>query len=283
MHGIAASTLVLGGDPVRMSAVWTRLATTAVLAPLVVWLIFGAPVALFRALVVALSAAAVWEIDRMFERAGRARAGWLGVVLGAAVTASFVVDGGPRVVLVLAILIALGAPVVSGRAPSTEPAATMLFALAYVSWLLGHAILLRDLPGGGALVLFLVVVTWVGESAAYAVGSSIGRHKLAPVVSPGKTIEGSAAQVVGSVGTAVLLKLWLVPEWSLAYAVAAGVLLGVLGQLGDLAESVIKRSLGAKDTGGLIPGHGGVLDRLDGLLFNVPAFFYFVTASGVSR
>src|SRR5581483_6878341 len=125
-----------------------------------------------------------------------------------------------------------------------------------------------------------VGVTWAGETAAYAVGSSVGRHRLAPVISPRKTVEGAAAQLAASIVTAVLLAGWLLPAWPAWTAALAGALLGVVGQVGDLAESVMKRSVGRKDTGGIIPGHGGMLDRIDGLLFNVAAFYYFVRCTG---
>jgi phosphatidate cytidylyltransferase len=129
-------------------------------------------------------------------------------------------------------------------------------------------------------VLFLVGVTWFGETAAYAVGSMIGRRKLAPVISPKKTVEGAVAQVVASVVAALVLAPWLVPGWSLAVAAGVGLVLGVVGQIGDLAESVIKRSLGTKDTGGLIPGHGGMLDRIDSLLFNAPVLYQLIAFTG---
>jgi len=89
------------------------------------------------------------------------------------------------------------------------------------------------------------------------------------------------AQLLASTATALVLAPWLLPEWPPAASLAAGALLGVIGQIGDLAESAIKRSAGAKDTGGLVPGHGGILDRLDSLLFNAPALFYFVTWTGI--
>jgi phosphatidate cytidylyltransferase len=164
--------------------------------------------------------------------------------------------------------------------PEGEPAAVTIFALTYVAWLLGHALLLQAFRHGGGLIVFLVGVTWAGETAAYAIGSTLGRHKLAPRISPRKTTEGSVAQVVGSSVAAAALAAWLVPSWTLAQTLGAGVMLGVLGQVGDLAESVIKRSVGAKDASTLIPGHGGVLDRLDGLLFNTPALVYYVKLIG---
>ena len=150
-----------------------------------------------------------------------------------------------------------------------------LFGAVYVGWLLGYAIWLQGRVDGPQLVLFLVGVTWAGESAAYLVGSSVGRHRLAPILSPRKTLEGAIAQVIVSVAAALVLAAWLQPACSLAGAAGGGALLGVIGQVGDLAESAIKRSIGTKDTGGLIPGHGGMLDRIDSLLFNAPALYLY--------
>jgi phosphatidate cytidylyltransferase len=257
-----------------------RVASAAVLIPLVVWLTIGGPAWLCHGLVIALAAATAWELGRMFERAGRATHRWLDSVLAALVTASFVVSGGTVAALTVAVLIALAVPVWRGTSPSTDASTVTLLAVTYCGWLLGHAILVRELPGGGALVLLLLGITWAGDSAAYFVGSTLGRHKLAPVVSPNKTIEGSVAQVIATVIAAIILRPWLAPGWSPAFAVVVGALIGVIGQIGDLAESVIKRTLGTKDTGGLIPGHGGLLDRLDSLLFNFPAFYYLVTVGG---
>jgi phosphatidate cytidylyltransferase len=279
------AAIALRGDAVTASALWRRVASAIVLIPLVVWLTAFAPATLFHALVIPTAAAAAWELGRMFERAGRATHRWLGPVLTAVVVASFVLPGdrrgaeGPVVALTIATLVTLA--VALWRAtPSTEATTTTLLAVTYIGVLMGHAILLRELPDGGSLVLLLLVVTWVGESAAYFVGSTVGRHKLAPIVSPNKTREGAVAQVIASVAAIVALRPWLAPELSTTLAVAGGFVLGVVGQLGDLAESVIKRSLNTKDTGGLIPGHGGVLDRLDSVLFNVPAFYYLVVLGG---
>jgi phosphatidate cytidylyltransferase len=100
------------------------------------------------------------------------------------------------------------------------------------------------------------------------------------MISPRKTVEGAVGQLAASIVAAAALGAWLLPQWPMSTAIVGGALLGVVGQVGDLAESVIKRSLGVKDTGGLIPGHGGVLDRLDGLLFNAPALFYYASWVG---
>jgi phosphatidate cytidylyltransferase len=105
----------------------------------------------------------------------------------------------------------------------------------------------------------------------------VGRHKLAPAISPRKTVEGALAQLVMSVLAALGARATFFPALSLESAVVVGLLLGVVGQAGDLLESAIKRSVGTKDTGRLIPGHGGMLDRVDSLLVNTPVLFYYAT------
>ncbi|MGH7335405.1 MAG: phosphatidate cytidylyltransferase, partial [Candidatus Rokuibacteriota bacterium] len=195
------------------------------------------------------------------------------------VTASFLVPGAPIAALVAATVLILVSSLGATGPLSSEGTTVGLTCLCYVGLLLGHALLLHQLPDGRAWILFLLAVTWAGESAAYVVGSVVGRHQLAPAVSPGKTIEGALGQLVASGGAGLALG-WLVPGWSSLEAAGAGLLLGVVGQVGDLAESLIKRSVGAKDAGTLIPGHGGLLDRIDGLLFNSPALFYYVSVFG---
>ena len=263
-----------------------RVASAVVLLPVFLLIVVKAPAYLFNALVVIASAAALWELTRLFEQHGRPVYIRLAVVAGTAVTASFAAAGSlaplalPALALAVAVGLVLAAPIWRA-APSTEAVANTLLAILYVGWLLGYGILLHDTSAlGDELLLFLVGVTWVGETSAYLVGSSMGRRKLAPVISPGKTVEGAIAQVVASVLTAAALGAWLLPSCGMTALLAGGALLGIVGQVGDLAESSIKRSVGTKDTGGLIPGHGGILDRIDSLLFNLPAFYYFTLLVG---
>jgi phosphatidate cytidylyltransferase len=248
-----------------------------------------APAWVFQLLVIAASAVACRELARMFERTGRAISPWLTVGIGAALTASFatslyaaVGDEGPlhwmptpELVLLLGVGVVCSAPLWSPGRPVVESTANTLFGSVYIGWLLGYAIWLQGRADGPQLVLFLVGVTWAGESAAYLVGSSVGRHRLAPILSPGKTVEGAIAQVIVSIAAALGLGAWLLPACGLTGAAGAGVVLGLIGQVGDLAESAIKRSIGTKDTGDLIPGHGGMLDRIDSLLFNAPALYLY--------
>jgi phosphatidate cytidylyltransferase len=284
MHVAAPAPVAL--TSARRPALLTRLASATVLLPVFLLIVVKAPGWMFNTLVVVASATALWELMRLLEQGGRPVHRRLGVAAGTAVTAAFgaarILDPMtlPAVALVLAIGAVLSAALWNGT-PTTEPAANTLLAILYVGWLLGYGILLHHTsPVGDELVLFLVGVTWIGETSAYLVGSAIGRHKLAPVISPKKTVEGAVAQVVASIASGAALGAWLLPQCGAGVVVAGGALLGVVGQVGDLAESVIKRSVGTKDTGRLIPGHGGVLDRIDSLLFNLPAFYYFTLVTG---
>ena len=131
---------------------------------------------------------------------------------------------------------------------------------------------------GSRLILALYLIVWLGDSAAYFTGSLLGRHKLAPRVSPKKTWEGAFGNLAGNLAGAFLAKLLVCPQWTAVDVVALGLCLGIAGQLGDLAESTWKRSVGVKDScmGIAIPGHGGMLDRVDSLVFAAPALYAYV-------
>ena len=132
---------------------------------------------------------------------------------------------------------------------------------------------------GARLILALFIIVWPGDTTAYFVGSLLGKHKLAPRVSPKKTWEGALGNLAGNIGGAFLVKTLICTDWSPVDAVALGLLLGTVGILGDLVESTWKRSAGVKDScvdGFAIPGHGGMLDRVDSLVFAAPALYAYV-------
>ena len=158
---------------------------------------------------------------------------------------------------------------------AAQEAALLLMGILYVSLLMSHLILLRGLPHGIQWIFLLLVTVMCGDSAAYYVGSRMGKTKLYPLVSPNKSVEGSIGGLLGSIVGALLVKLGFFPELTFGDCVGAALLLGVLGQLGDLFESLLKRSCGVKDSGTIVPGHGGILDRLDSILFAAPAAFYY--------
>ena len=153
--------------------------------------------------------------------------------------------------------------------------ATTLFGLAYIAALFSYFFYIRaiDAHQGAWLVLFLILVTKMGDVGAYAVGNAIGRHTLISRISPRKTTEGFAGAVVFSAVTALLARSMLGRPMDSPMALLLGGFLGVSGQLGDLAESLLKRDCQVKDSGNLLPGLGGMLDVLDSLLFTAPIFY----------
>lgn len=161
------------------------------------------------------------------------------------------------------------------------------FGVVYVGWLLSYLIQIRSITGvvtvppfpsaptGAWLVIYVMAVTWLTDTGAYFVGACFGKTKLAPLLSPNKTREGALGGLAFSTVGAVLLALWIqLPWW---HGLVLGPLLGALGQVGDLCESALKRDLGIKDFGGIMPGHGGVLDRFDSILFTAPIAYYYLT------
>ena len=146
----------------------------------------------------------------------------------------------------------------------------------YVGGLLFHAPRLRELEGGRDLVVLLLIVTFAADTSAFLVGRTLGRTPLAPSISPAKTVEGALGGVLGAVGASLALAYGLDVDWSLGRAVAIGAALGVAGQMGDLAESRLKRHAQVEDSGTMVPGHGGALDRLDSIVFNLAVVYYSV-------
>jgi phosphatidate cytidylyltransferase len=177
------------------------------------------------------------------------------------------------------ILFVLGVALlgVAGRTPASEllpqfgaDCAAMLLVALPLSLLVR---LQGVVPFGPRLILFLLALLWTGDSLAYFAGRAFGRHKMAPDVSPGKSWEGAAANLLGSLAVGWLAARWItLPP---AQLVAMAGLANVAGQLGDLCESAYKRSAGVKDSGSLLPGHGGMLDRVDSLIFAAPVVWYY--------
>ena len=148
----------------------------------------------------------------------------------------------------------------------------------YAGWLFGrHLILLLQIENGAHLVIFLMGVTWSGDIGAYLIGKRFGKHKIIPAISPGKSVEGYIAGIILSCITALALWYWLLADFPLYHIIILGIGLTIIGQIGDLAESLLKRGANVKDSGVLIPGHGGVLDRCDSLIFITPALYYYVS------
>lgn len=145
----------------------------------------------------------------------------------------------------------------------------------YLPLLMSYLVLLRNMTHGVEWIFLLLIIVMSGDTGAFYVGSSLGKRKLYPIVSPNKSVEGMIGGLAGSIVGALLACATFFPELTPAKAVVAAILVGLVGQLGDLFESLLKRSFAVKDSGNLFPGHGGMLDRLDSVLFAAPTLYLF--------
>jgi len=206
----------------------------------------------------------------------------LGLLSGLLITTGFAVPGllSERATITFILMAILLSHTLSGRNLKTGllDTAVVVFGAFYVAWLLGHLILINRLANGPFLIFFLFLVTWANDTAAYYVGTLLGRHPMAPVISPRKTWEGAVGGLLGSVAAAFACRAWFLDSLSLNETVWLGLMIGLAAPLGDLCESALKRSASVKDSGRFIPGHGGMLDRVDSLIFTTPVFYYCLLA-----
>lgn len=151
-----------------------------------------------------------------------------------------------------------------------------ILAFLYIPFLLMHLVMLRQTPYGWQWLVVIMLIVMTNDSAAYYTGSAFGRHRLYPLVSPKKSIEGSIGGLCGSIAGTMLARYTFFPQLTVTDALVTALAIGALGQAGDLFESMLKRSFGVKDSGTIFPGHGGVLDRLDSIIFAAPATYFYV-------
>lgn len=220
-----------------------------------------------------VAAVGAWEFHYLSQRAGYTPSALLGI-LGAGALPLVAQEGvqWTLAALTLVVLASLGTELVWRRGRLLANAAGTTLGTVYVGLFGSHWVLLRQLPEGMALTFLVVASTWCADSGAYFVGRWLGRRRLAPEVSPNKTVEGALGGVAGGLVGAVAAGAWFgLPA---AWVVVGGLACALSGQLGDLWESALKREAHVKDSGNLLPGHGGVLDRFDGLLFSGVVGYY---------
>jgi phosphatidate cytidylyltransferase len=301
-----------------------RVLTAAVLIPVVLLIVFKAPLWLFSLVVAAIIVLALREYLNIAEAAGIKPFRWLAYVAAllplaisllailfsylplpsyfSGASPFFLIFNWYRLALLAPVL--LGLPLVFRKdlQGGLASAASSAFGVFYIGASLSVLVVLRDDVFDPILIVFILFSVWAGDIAAYYVGKNFGRHKLAPVVSPNKSWEGAVASVLASVAVAILVlhyrhafsgwfsptKAYLSDFWILyqpgaispIHAITLGVLTNVAAQFGDLFESALKRSAGIKDSGALLPGHGGLLDRIDALLFAIPVVWYYASLTG---
>jgi phosphatidate cytidylyltransferase len=261
----------------------TRVLSSIILVPIlfaVVWLL---PPAYFTGLVVVAAAIGQYELYSMAKARGIAPMTTAGIALGALVVINFFRPlypylGGPYFWITLCVLMVMIARLFSRRPVegALEDIAVTLLGVFYIALLFGFSVAIHAGPSGKKWLVFLFLVIWASDTGAYYIGSAFGKHRLYEKISPKKSVEGLAGGMLASVIAAMLCTVWLVPSAGLLEAAVLGACLAALGTVGDLVESLIKRSAGVKDSGTLIPGHGGMLDRMDSMLFAAPALFYYL-------
>jgi len=267
-----------------------RFITALILIPLVLLLIFLGPRWLVALAVAAVAALAAWEFLGLAKSSGAnpPRVAVL-VAIAALFAANFAWNQRDQIAAILGILSLALLVYCTFFRPVEQmlaDASISIFCLFYIGMTLVTLPALREESNGPSLVAFLLCVVWAGDIAALYIGRAWGRHKMAPSLSPNKTWEGALGSLAGSLLAAGVLlglahlfatqwdKVWLSYPEDLWYWLGLAVLVNVAAQVGDLAESALKRSAGVKDSGSLLPGHGGVLDRIDALLLAAPVLWY---------
>lgn len=250
-----------------------RVLTALIGIPLLLFLIhWGGPT--YALFVVGIGVLTLYEYGVILA-IGRRPLQRLNVVLGGAALALCLALSGPLSLVLSSVTALVMLREMFGRDHSLDRVSLTLFGALLFGCMPAHLALIRDLrPYGERLTYMLFVTVWAMYTAAYAVGRSLGKHPLAPVLSPKKTWEGAAAGFAAAVGVVLAFRAASPAMLSLPRALSMGTLIGVAGQLSDLAKSMIKRAVGVKDSGALLPGHGGVMDRFDSFLLSAPAVYY---------
>ena len=254
-----------------------RIVTALILIPIIVWVVLFAGFWPFAAVLATVACLCYREYDAIAAGFGFGAPGWLGYPVGLLLL-WLDVDA----VWLLVVLAALAAFALAMRAEDLAkslPRAGLLIAgIVYVFGCWKSAMPLRDL--NPHWLMYGLMLNWVGDIGAYYVGRNFGKHKLAPRVSPKKTWEGAAASVVTSVGVAGFYLTHFIPSVSWPEAIILTAAANAAGQLGDLAESAMKRGANMKDSGTILPGHGGFLDRVDSTLFALPVICAYLRLVG---
>lgn len=260
----------------------TRVITTLIGIPLLIFIIQFAPDYVAIGLIFVCMLLALHEYFSMAVTQKQLPLLFTGYVLATAVVACFYfsalfsifwLPAAPMLILIVALFS-------RGELKERWDAAVFtLFGVWYVGGLMGYLVGIRRIDHGGKmgadLLMLLLVIIWANDIFAYLVGRTLGRHKLAPVISPKKTVEGAIGGLLFGVLASYASHWIFIPQITAKDAVLMALLIGVLGQIGDLCESIVKRTANVKDSGGIVPGHGGMLDRVDSLLFGAPAMYYY--------
>jgi phosphatidate cytidylyltransferase len=238
---------------------------------------------LFAVVIVAIIMLGLYEYFTMLEKKGISIFKYFGIGIGVVIPLSIMIQFEPRkghelIFIVLALLFLI---IMQFKRRQNHGAiigiSTTIFGILYISWFLSFLIKIRHLPGGIGLIAAVLLITKMGDIGAYLIGSRFGKTLLIPRISPKKSIEGSIGGLVFSILAGMVSKQFMPNSFSLLHLAFISVGMGILGQIGDLSESLMKRDCGIKDSARIIPGFGGVLDVIDSLLFTAPVFYFYMT------
>jgi phosphatidate cytidylyltransferase len=256
----------------------TRVLTATVALPAVLAVVIFSPDWFFSLFIGVLGAWGLYEVAEMTAARGIVAAMGLAIVGGFPLLSMLAMGdrgGWPAAAVVfIAMMLTVGLVAVRGGDGGPKGIVLILLGAVWVGALFPYFAMLRNLAGGIAAIIMMLLLVIASDTGAYFGGRWLGRIKLAPRVSPNKTVEGAVAGLAASGAAALILRSVLMPHWTLLFAAEMGAAVAILAQLGDLAGSAFKRSAGVKDSGWIFPGHGGLLDRTCSLVFAATFTYY---------
>ena len=255
-----------------------RVLTGIIAAPIVLGIVYFSSPALFMLFVAAITLIGIHEYFTIIDRIGISGFPILAMILGFLLLLSFYFNGDFMLEWGLLASVSLFATwFIQEDNPkiAIDQISFTLFGILYIAGLGGYYLLIRNLEDGGRLICFLLIIVWLGDISAYYWGKRFGKKPLAPIISPNKTMEGAIAGLAGSILAGAIAGYWFL-DIELEHCLLVALICGTIGQFGDLSESLLKRHTGIKHSGDLLPGHGGILDRIDSLLFAGPASYCYI-------
>jgi len=256
-----------------------RLLTGIVAIPIIVGIVYYGSTTLFLVFVAAVILTGIHEYFTIIDRIGLGGFRITGMALSFLLLLSFHFNGNFMLEWGLVASVTLFAAWFlqeDNVKIAIDQISFTLFGILYVAGLGGYYLLIRNLQDGGRLIFCLLLIVWLGDIVAYYGGKHFGKRPLAPVVSPNKTMEGAIAGLTGNLIAGVIVGHFFLDHIATVHCLLVALICGTIGQFGDLAESLLKRYAGIKDSGDVLPGHGGILDRIDSLLFAGPAFYCYL-------
>ncbi|MBU0729916.1 MAG: phosphatidate cytidylyltransferase [Proteobacteria bacterium] len=257
-----------------------RIITALIIGAIWLFILFAGSFALFWSVITLVSGVALYEYFTMVTAVDGKKHIGIGIVLGLFPLAASLSNRQDLVtVALIAAMLFLFILIITRYPALNDPFSVVSkfgFGILYIGFFSSYIILLMGQPLGAHWLVMLTAITIASDSSAYYTGSFLGKTKLCPATSPNKTIEGFIGGLVGGIAAAVLVSKLFFPWISLVNIVLTAVLLSGIGVIGDLTESTIKRAMKFKDSGTILPGHGGILDRVDSLLLTAPVFYYMI-------